>query len=156
MTRIRHNLDLDPIIPTVPGNPIKVTYKGRMDKNGVVELVPTGKVNVYDFIQSFRNECDIHSLIDKYQMTQDPSLLDLKPTYFGDFTDVPTNIIEVWNKVEEAKEFFNSQDPKIKEAFNYDAYQFLAKAGTEEFMTVVSNALLDKKVEVIEDVKESE
>ena len=49
------------------GSPVKVTYAPQYDKNGVLDLVVSGQENLYDYIQSFAESCDIHVLLDRYR-----------------------------------------------------------------------------------------
>ena len=81
-----------------PGSPVKVTYAPQYDKNGVLDLVVSGQENLYDYIQSFAESCDIHVLLDRYR-DGDASVLSRVQGFYGDVTDMPKTYAEVLNSV---------------------------------------------------------
>lgn len=50
-----------------PGSPEHITYAGHYDDKGRVVLEESGRENIYDFIQSHAESCDIHVLMKRYQ-----------------------------------------------------------------------------------------
>ena len=48
-----------------PGTPEKVLYGPVFDENGTLDLEPKGKENLYDYIQSHKDSCDIKLIVDR-------------------------------------------------------------------------------------------
>lgn len=85
-------------------------------------LTPVGDHSMTD--QSFKDECDINFIMQKYEKT---GLLDHVNTYqgqYGDFTDAP-DYHTALNKMNDAQEMFMTVPAKIRELFNNDPGEFL-------------------------------
>lgn len=52
-------------------------------------LKKTGRVNVFDKIQSYKDECDIYSILKRVAATGDTSLLNQRQGVYADIADVP-------------------------------------------------------------------
>lgn len=78
--------------------------------------------------QSFADECDINTIIKRYNDTgylTDPSVKATRIPSFGDFTEVPT-YQEAQNKLIEADSAFMALPSSIRSRFNNDAAQLIA------------------------------
>ena len=51
---------------TDPGSPEHITYAGHYDEKGRVVLEESGRENLYAYIQSYAESCDIHVLMKRY------------------------------------------------------------------------------------------
>lgn len=141
-----------------PGSPIKIKYKGAYDDNGVFDLVESGKENLYDYIQSFKDSVDIHVILSKY-MNGDQTALNRYEPLFGDFSQLPDNLPAMLNVIEAAKDSFNQLDPAIREKFGNNFLAFAGAIGTADFQELfglteqkpvetVSNVVSDVEKEV--------
>ncbi|QCS36579.1 minor capsid protein [Capybara microvirus Cap3_SP_469] len=117
-----------------------MTYRLTVTKDGKKELVPKGKLNVYEFIQSFKDECDVESIIKKYNMIGDPSILNVRDTYYGDFTNMPRTLAEVHKMSIEASEYFNSLPLEVRREFNFNEGEFYAQIGSDKYYDVFKKA----------------
>lgn len=63
-----------------------------LNKSSFPKLVKTGQVNVQERIQSFFEDVDIYSILAKFAMTGDESLLKRQVGFYGDLSTVPDNI----------------------------------------------------------------
>lgn len=63
-----------------------------LNKSSFPKLVKTGQVNVQERIQSFFEDVDIYSILAKFAMTGDESLLKRQVGFYGDVSTVPDNI----------------------------------------------------------------
>ena len=77
---------------TDPGSPEHITYAGHYDEKGRVVLEESGRENIYDFIQSHAESCDIHVLMKRYQ-NGDVDALSQKQGFYGDFLDFPKTYV---------------------------------------------------------------
>lgn len=73
--------------------------------------------------QQFKAECDINTLMKKYQQS---GLIpqNVKPPFYGDFTDVP-DYQKAMNIVNEAQSLFSSMSSDIRKRFDNDPAKFL-------------------------------
>ena len=71
---------------TDSGSPEHITYAGHYDEKGRVVLEEAGRENLYDYIQSYAESCDIHVLMKRYA-NGDVDALSQKQGFYGDFLD---------------------------------------------------------------------
>lgn len=137
--------------PTDPGSPIKKTYSGRYDKNGVLVLDYTGDVNIYDEIQSYAAECDINNIMNRY-MAGDTDVLSRVQGFYFDCTQLPDNMPDLLNKFNYAQEQFENLPADFKEQYGNDFAQFICTFDPSVFsdmddVSSVSDApVLDEQV----------
>ena len=106
--------------------------------------------------QNFKDECDINTIMSKYQVTGflvDPLKLRTRKPQFGDFTSVP-DYQTAQNVIVEGREAFEALPSRIRKYFNNDPALYLA------FISDSNN--LDKALEMglvdsayVDDVKKS-
>lgn len=78
--------------------------------------------------QQFKDEADINYIIKMYDSSGVyPGVTGATPRepLYGDFTDLPENAQEAYNKIIEAKNNFNQLPLEIRQRFNYDPSAFL-------------------------------
>lgn len=141
-----------------PGDPIKVTYSGRYDENGRVILEETGKVNLYDEIQSHADSVNLNLILKRFT-EGDTSALSRVQGFYADLTQMPTNLAESLNQIKIAEETFNALPVEERAKFDHNLGQFLASIGTPEFydalgIEVKSDAKVEPDVVEKEVVKE--
>lgn len=130
-----------------PGSPEHITYAGHYDDKGRVVLEESGRENIYDYIQSFADSCDIHVLMNRYQ-NGDVTALSQKQGFFGDFLDFPKTYAEALNHMNEMERQFMSLPPETREKFGNSFSEFLAASGESDFL----DRLGFKKESVVEPV----
>lgn len=134
-----------------PGSPVKVTYAPQYDKNGVLDLVVSGQENLYDYIQSFAESCDIHVLLDRYR-DGDASVLSRVQGFYGDVTDMPKTYAEVLNSVIAGENAFMKLPVEIRAEFNHSFAEWMAAMDQPNFVERMSK--FDKKASVSTDTTE--
>lgn len=149
-----------------PGSGIKKNYRAEVLKNGDIELVEDGEINLYEMIQADKDSCDINVLLKQYALG-DPSALAKRQGTYGDFTQMPKNFAEMLNKVIEGEKLFESLPVEVKNKFDNSLNQFIATAGDESWfaklgITGADNASgdaqtgIDEKSEVCEEILNNE
>lgn len=126
-----------------PGNCIEPTYSERYDDKGVPYLEKTGEINTYERIQSYRDECDINSILTRYA-NGDQTVLQ-RPGYYLDTTVLPQNIIDATNMINEQKAKFAALPIEVRNKFNQSFEQWAATAGSDEWAKKMG---LEKQPEV--------
>lgn len=118
---------------TSPGSPIHKTYGGHYDEKGRVVLQETGQENIYDFIQSHAESCDIHVLMKRFQ-NGDVAALSARQGFYGDVTEFPKTYAEALNSIQEMESRFMELPVETRAKFNHSFQEFLACSGEPDFM----------------------
>ena len=116
-----------------PGSPEHITYAGHYDEKGRVVLEESGRENIYDFIQSHAESCDIHVLMKRYQ-NGDVDALSQKQGFYGDFLDFPKTYAEALNHMNEMERQFMALPVETREKFGNSFTEFLAASGEADFL----------------------
>lgn len=117
---------------TEPGDPEKILYGPMFDKDGVMNLIETGKEDLYGYIQSHAESVDIHVILQRFE-AGDASVLTRVQGAYGDFTQMPKTYAEMLNSMIGAETYFNSLPVEIRANFGHSFSQFLASVGDEDF-----------------------
>lgn len=117
---------------TDPGSPEHITYAGHYDEKGRVVLEECGRENIYDFIQSHAESCDIHVLMKRYQ-NGDVEALSQKQGFYGDFLDFPKTYAEALNHMNEMERQFMALPVETREKFGNSFTEFLAASAEPDF-----------------------
>lgn len=118
---------------TDPGSPEHITYAGHYDEKGRVVLEESGRENIYDFIQSHAESCDIHVLMKRYQ-NGDVEALSQKQGFYGDFLDFPKTYAEALNHMNEMECQFMALPVETREKFGNSFTEFLAASAEPDFL----------------------
>ena len=116
-----------------PGSPEHITYAGHYDEKGRVVLEESGRENIYDFIQSHAESCDIHVLMKRYQ-NGDVDALSQKQGFYGDFLDFPKTYAEALNHMNEMERQFMALPVETREKFGNSFTEFLASSAEPDFL----------------------
>lgn len=122
----------DPVYSN-PGSPIHKTYGGHYDEKGRVVLEETGEENIYDYIQSHAESCDIHVLMKRYQ-NGDPTALSQRQGFYGDILNFPQTYAEALNHMNEMEAKFLALPLETREKFGCSFQEFLAASGEADFL----------------------
>lgn len=116
-----------------PGSPEHITYSGHYDEKGRVVLEESGRENLYDYIQSYAESCDIHVLMKRYA-NGDVDALSQKQGFYGDFLDFPKTYAEALNHMNEMERQFMALPVETREKFGNSFTEFLAASGEADFL----------------------
>ena len=111
----------------------RILYQPKFDENGVMDLVESGKEDLYDFIQSHAESVDIHVILARFQNGDVDALSRVQGAY-GDFTNMPTSYAELLNRVNEGQNFFNSLPVDIRAKFNHNFAEFMVSMDKPDFL----------------------
>lgn len=127
------------------------THKLQYDENGVACLVQVGKVDTYEYIQSWRDSCDIKVILERFQ-NGDVTALQRQTPLYGDFTQAPQTLAEHLQLLHDAEESFRNLPLDIRSQFNHNPAEFYASIGSDRFNTIMglnnvpSNGTVEKNV----------
>lgn len=115
-----------------PGNIMEPQYKERYDDRGVAYLEKVGEVNIYEKIQSYRDECDVMSILSRYAAGDETVLAT--PGWYIDTSKMPKSYTEYMNLMNEQREKFEKLPLNIRAAFGMSFEKWAATAGEESWM----------------------
>lgn len=108
------------------GSREKIMYSPVFDENGVMDLVESGRENLYDYIQSFKESTDINVILRKYG-SGDVSALTKTQGCFFDATGMPRTYAEMLNTLISAENTFNSLPLDEREKFGFSFERWLSE-----------------------------
>jgi hypothetical protein len=84
--------------------------KKILNKKSVPVLVEDEPFNIDEYIQSFKDECDIYTILEKFALTgcTDQSLINKGVMSFGDISELPDNFNDLNEYFENANKKLNS------------------------------------------------
>lgn len=114
------------------GSRLHPVFSPVYDHNGVLDLEQTGEENIYEYIQSHAESCDINVLIARYQ-NGDPTALSQRQGTFFDATGMPHTYAEMLNAIISAETTFNQLPVDIRAKFGHSFEQFLSQMDSPDF-----------------------
>lgn len=142
--------------PSDSGSRFKVSYSGRYDQDGRIVLDETGKEDVYEYIQSFADDCDINIVMEQFTRTGNDELLNRAKGFYVDVSDLPDNWPEVFNIINKGKEEFAKMPVEFKELYGNDFARFAANFDPRVFDVSVADTPVQPIDSPAEEVKEGE
>lgn len=135
--------------PTPSGNEFLSTYQEEIDKDGNLRVVETGKICIYDMIQTHLEETKIENIL-KAVALGDLSALQQREATYADTTNMPKNLMEAQNLVIRAKNEFENFPLEVRKLFDNSAEKYVSEMGTADFLEKM--APYNKKMK---DIKEA-
>lgn len=130
-------------VRSAAGSGVKPSFKMKVDINGRRHLVVDGEIDVYQQIQSHKDSCDIEYIMTRFA-NGDTSVLSKTQGLYGDFTNVPTSINELQNRVMDAERLFYQLPVETREKFEHNPSRFYAMIGSDSFNEIMG---IDKSKE---------
>lgn len=126
MKTFRSHLSDDlPRVYANPGDPEKTIYSPVFQDDGTFDLKPSGKEDLYAFIQSHADSVDIHVLLERFARGDITALSKVQGTY-GDFTTLPKTYAELLNVVIQGEQQFMELPVDLRARFDHDYRKWLA------------------------------
>ncbi len=114
------------------GSPIKDVFTPHYDAFGELIIEKTGEEDLYSYIQSHRESCDIHLMLERYANGDDQALSRAQG-FYADTTGMPQTYAEVLNAVLAGEAAFNQLPKEIKQEFDNSFSQWLASMDRPDF-----------------------
>ncbi len=131
--RFKTQYDARDRIKSNPGNPIKQLYSGSYNERGQVELKEDGTENIYDFIQSFAESTDIHSILRRFE-NGEVDVLEKVQGFYADVTDMPKSYAEALQRIADSEKVFMSLPVDVRAKFGHSFSEFLAASNDADFL----------------------
>lgn len=116
-----------------PGKRMKVKYTPVYDERGNLDLQPVGEEDLYDYIQSHAESCDIHVILDRFA-SGEKDVLSQVQGFYADFADMPSTYQEVLNAVIAGENAFNTLPAEVKARFGHNFASWLIAMESPDFL----------------------
>lgn len=147
---------------TCCGSPTQPEYSVKInEKTGAVDYMPNGEVtNMQDMINASYASVEIHELMKRFQMG-DVDVFNQRQGFYGDVTEMPKNMAEMFQRVNDCKDHFDSLPVEVKEEFNNSYTEYFSMMNDNPRMFNQKLSELDMKLNPIDipdmpDVKSGE
>lgn len=133
-----------------PGSREANDYEIQIDKKGHKILKFVGTHDIYEEIQSYKDECDI-SLIIARAAAGDATALNKRQGFYADITETPENLAEAQNAILKLSQGFEKLPAEIRAKFDNSKERFVQEFGSDEFAKKMGfvTAQEEKKIEFI-------
>ena len=121
----RTQFDPHPRVLSNAGSRIRKLYSAKVDAEGAIALVESGEENLYDYIQSFKDECDINLIVQRC-MSGDVDVLSKRQGVYADVTEFPQTYAEVLQRVIDGKNAFDDLPLEVRAKFDHSFAQWMA------------------------------
>lgn len=118
-----------------------------LNKSAKPVIKKIGDENVYDKIQSFKDDVDIYNILKRFSETGDINELNKRVGAFMDIADLPDNIHDFNKMLDDAAEKYKNLDDSIKEnIFNDDKLNEIIATKVKEQLASNVKVTVDKEV----------
>lgn len=107
-------------------------YVLSISDEGVRELKEVGVKDIYAEIQSHAASVDIHNVLARYARG-DIDALNQRVGMFLDVTQFPKTYAEMYQRILEGEQMFDSLPIDVRREFNFNPVEFFSSIGTEKF-----------------------
>lgn len=115
-----------------PGSREAEDYEVVIDKKGHKSLKCVGTHDIYDEIQSYKDECLVENIIAK-ATAGDVNALNQRQGFYADITEMPASLAEAQNAILRLSHEFDTLPTEIKEKFDNSKEVFVHEFGSEEW-----------------------
>lgn len=130
--KFRSQFDPHTRLHTEPGSPVKVVYNPHYNAFGELIIEPSGEEDLYGYIQSHKDSCDIHKMLERFA-AGDEDALSQAQGFYADTTGMPTTYAEVLNAVLAGEATFNQLPADIKAKFDNSFAVWLSAMDRPDF-----------------------
>lgn len=117
-------------ICSVTGKPLSPVYTSTIDPiTGELEIVVDSYVDSFAEIQSYREGCELKSILKRYN-SGDVSALHRHEMFYADVTGMPKSLGEVYKFVIDGEHAFNKLPLEVREKYDFNPAKFFAKFDT--------------------------
>lgn len=120
-----------------------------LNESSVPKIIPNGKVNVQERIQSFAKEVDLYSILEKFAYSDDVSLINARPCSYGDLSELPNDLNGFALYCKNNFDKLNDMNPEI-------AKMILDENISAEQITAKANEIYNERIAAFEAAKEGD
>ena len=129
------------------GSKLVDTFEDSFDSKGVSVVTKSGSSNLFEFIQGFKADTDIYSILNRLILSGG-ELPQVDTKSYVDISELPSNVHEAFASVRNAQKVFNGLDSSVRNSYHNSFTEFMADFGSEKFFSIFSNSLVSDSVSV--------
>lgn len=130
--KFRSQFDSHTRLYTEPGSPVKVVYNPHYNAFGELIIEPSGEEDLYGYIQSHKDSCDIHKMLERFA-AGDEDALSQAQGFYADVSGMPQTYAEVLNAVLAGEATFNQLPAEVKAQFDNSFAVWLSAMDRPDF-----------------------
>ncbi len=116
----------------------------KYDERGNRTFYSKGKIDLYEKIQSFKDECNLELIVARCTVSGDFSPLQRVQGFYADVSNMPKNLAEVYSSVSTAQRIFSQLPQDVASKFsNFE--DFLSSIGDEKRLATIFGVDPSKK-----------
>lgn len=108
------------------------TFEIKIDKKGHKSLEWVGTHDIYQDIQSYKDECSIENIIAR-AAAGDLNALNKTQGFYADITESPRDLAEAQREIMKLSNTFDTLPAEIRAKFDNSKEMFVNEFGSEEF-----------------------
>lgn len=125
-----------PDVPQDASSTKRPKFVPEKQLNGTVELVQHGEEDIYELIQSHRDEVDLKLLLQRCAARGDYSLIEQRKPVYGDLVGLPRDLTDAQNRILLTRKKYDALSDDTKSLFN----------GFDDFVDQVTTGKLSDRV----------
>lgn len=127
-----------------PGTRVLDDFVLDINVDGCCYLKPCGKRNIYAFIQSHKDSCDLNTILSHLDAREVNGMVttfkynDLKDAGLVDLSHAPKTLGEMHNICMHGEYLFKGLPLEIRREFNFSTEKFVSSIGTKDFDIIMA------------------
>lgn len=117
---------------TCPGEKMHPIFSAKLMDDGTILLKKTDEEDIQAKIDSYRDQTDMAYVL-RQLMLGDTSVLTQKEPMYGDFTQMPKNMMEAMQLMIDGEKAFYELDLETRQRFDNNFRQWIIDAGSPEW-----------------------
>lgn len=123
---------------TSSGDEYHIVYSSVLNEDGTIDLVPSAKDSIQEFINSFAVQTDMHYIIAQLK-NGNTSVINRRPMMYGDFTDSPKSYAQALQMVIDGRATFDALPLSVRNKFDNSFEKWFATAGSPDWLSAMSS-----------------
>ncbi len=122
---------------TSSGDEYHIVYSSVLNEDGTIDLVPSAKDSIQDYINSFVPQTDMHYIIAQLK-NGNTSVVNRRPMMYGDFTDAPKTYAQALQMVIDGRATFDALPLSVRNKFDNSFEKWFATAGSPDWLSAMA------------------
>lgn len=123
---------------TSSGDEYHIVYSSVINDDGTIDLVPSAKDSIQEYINSFVPQTDMHYIIAQLK-NGNTSVINRRPMMYGDFTDAPKSYAQALQMVIDGRATFDALPLSVRNKFDNSFEKWFATAGSPDWISAMSS-----------------
>lgn len=126
------------------GDRYRAVYTPEIKSDGLIDLVQTGVEDLQQYIDSFKDSCDLSLMVQRFLAGDETALRNGNPV-FMDLLGAPKSLAEAYALNFRAEAAFQNLPATVKDQFGNNFYQFLSAAGSDKWFEALKQPIPEAK-----------